>query len=139
MAIKETNHRVTVTLTGEQYGWLKDYKYDLGLTSVSKAVSTCLDSYASRSYKLDMYHRAVCSLLDDLLFDAAFDRNFSLVHFYLGVDDERTYHTLVRDALRYMFTEDGAAQCGLGWSDSYRLRRAQYHEWCERNGETPLL
>lgn len=136
MAVKETNHRVTVTLTDEQYEWLMDYKDELGLTSVSKAVSTCMDSYVSRMFELDRYRKAVCSLLDDLLFDAAFDRNFTTVHFYLGVDDESTYLTLVRDTLRCMLSEDGAAQCG--WNYDYRSRRAKYHEWCARVGETPL-
>lgn len=136
MAVKETNHRVTVTLTDEQYEWLMDYKDELDLTSVSKAVSTCMDSYVSRSYKLDLYRKAVRSLLDDLLFDSYMAKDFSTVHFYLGIDDDSTYLTLVRDELRYMFAEIGAVRCGLSYE--YKHRRAQYHEWCERVGETPL-
>lgn len=137
MAIKDTNHRIAVTLDNDAYADLQVMASDMGGKSVSKAAAKAVRGYVDAQNMVIDLRTALDLMAGDLVSTCWQSGMWSSVWVSLAYshDCKGTEGEGVRGETRYsllrQLSESGPLMGGV--------YRRSYIEWCEKEGKVTFL
>ena len=124
MAIKDTNHRLSVTLTESEYAEVRALGEDLGGKSASKAAAHAVRGYVEAQNMVIDLRRALDLMAGDLVRMCYHKRDWLSVWDILMMGELAGSET--RYSIERQLSESGTLMGGV--------YRAAYLEWCGREG-----